>query len=198
MRYQRQITLPEIGAAGQARLAHASVLIIGAGGLGSSAATYLAAAGVGRLGLVDFDRVDVTNLHRQILYGTSDVGRSKLEAASERLQELNPDIVIDTHETRLSSANALDLLRPYDIILDGTDNFVTRYLVNDACVLLGKPNVYGSVLRFDGQASVFSTPKGPCYRCLHPKPPPRYLLPSCTVGRVTWVHLCHCGTIHAT
>ena len=197
-RYQRQITLPEFGAAGQSRLAGASVLIIGAGGLGSPASIYLAAAGVGRIGLVDFDRVDETNLHRQILYGTSDVGRPKLEAASERLRDLNPEIAIDTHPVRLSSENALDILRRYDVILDGTDNFATRYLVNDACTLLGKPNVYGSVLRFDGQVSVFSMSDGPCYRCLFPEPPPPHLVPSCAEGGVLGVLPGIIGTLQAT
>jgi sulfur-carrier protein adenylyltransferase/sulfurtransferase len=198
VRYARQITLPEIGTEGQRKLSQASVLIIGAGGLGSPAATYLAAAGVGRIGLVDFDRVDASNLHRQILYGTSDVGRPKLEAARERLEDLNPEIAIETHDERLMASNALDLIRPYDVILDGTDTFATRYLVNDACVLLGKPNVYGSVLRFDGQASVFSTPHGPCYRCLHSEPPPPHLVPSCAEGGVLGVLPGIIGTIQAT
>jgi molybdopterin/thiamine biosynthesis adenylyltransferase/rhodanese-related sulfurtransferase len=197
-RYSRQIKLPEIGSAGQARLASGSVLVIGAGGLGSPAAIYLAAAGVGRIGLVDFDRVDETNLHRQILYATSDVGRSKLEAASERLLALNPELSLVTHDTRLTSANALDVLRGYDVVLDGTDNFATRYLVNDACLLLGKPNVYGSVLRFEGQASVFATAGGPCYRCLHPEPPPPHLVPSCAEAGVVGVLPGIIGTIQAT
>ncbi|MGZ8868567.1 MAG: HesA/MoeB/ThiF family protein, partial [Thermoanaerobaculia bacterium] len=149
MRYQRQITLPEIGEHGQRKLGKASVLIVGAGGLGSPTSIYLAAAGVGRIGLVDFDRVDITNLHRQILYGTSDVGRPKLEAARERLNDLNPEVAIETHETRLTSENALEILARYDVVIDGTDNFATRYLVNDACKMLGKPNVYGSIFRFD-------------------------------------------------
>jgi molybdopterin/thiamine biosynthesis adenylyltransferase/rhodanese-related sulfurtransferase len=186
-RYARQITLPEIGAAGQEKLRRASVLIVGAGGLGSPAALYLAAAGVGTLGLVDFDRVDVTNLHRQILYGTSSIGRPKLEAARERLEDLNPDVHIVTHDARLTSENALDIIRDYDLVLDGTDNFATRYLVNDACVLLGKPNVYGSIFRFDGQVSVFATNDGPCYRCLYPEPPPPGTVPSCAEGGVLGV-----------
>jgi molybdopterin/thiamine biosynthesis adenylyltransferase/rhodanese-related sulfurtransferase len=186
-RYARQITLPEIGTAGQEKLRRASVLIVGAGGLGSPAALYLAAAGVGTLGLVDFDRVDVTNLHRQILYGTSSIGRPKLEAARERLEDLNPDVRIVTHDARLTSENALDIIRDYDLVLDGTDNFATRYLVNDACVLLGKPNVYGSIFRFDGQVSVFSTSDGPCYRCLYPEPPPPGTVPSCAEGGVLGV-----------
>jgi len=197
-RYARQTTLPELGEAGQAKLRAASVLVIGAGGLGSPASIYLAAAGVGRIGLVDFDRVDVTNLHRQILYGTSDVGRPKLEAARARLLDLNPEIAVTAHEARLSSENALEILRDYDVILDGTDNFATRYLVNDACVLLGKPNVYGSVFRFDGQVSVFSTPEGPCYRCLYPEPPPPGLVPSCAEGGVLGVLPGVIGTLQAT
>jgi sulfur-carrier protein adenylyltransferase/sulfurtransferase len=197
-RYSRQVRLPEIGPAGQAKLANGSVLVVGAGGLGSPAATYLAAAGVGRIGLVDFDRVDETNLHRQILYTTSDLGRPKLEAARERLHGLNPEVSVETHDTRLTSANALDILRGYDVVLDGTDNFATRYLVNDACVLLGKPNVYGSVIRFEGQASVFSTSDGPCYRCLHPDPPPAHLVPSCAEAGVLGVLPGIIGTIQAT
>ena len=197
MRYQRQITLPEIGEAGQRKLGAASVLIVGAGGLGSPSAMYLAAAGVGRLGLVDFDRVDVTNLHRQILYGTGDVGRLKLDAARERLIDLNPDVAVETHEVRLTSENALEILARYDVVLDGTDNFATRYLVNDACTLLGKPNVYGSIFRFDGQASVFATPDGPCYRCLHAEPPPPHLVPSCAEGGVLGVLPGVIGTIQA-
>jgi adenylyltransferase/sulfurtransferase len=198
MRYDRQLTLPEIGPAGQARLAAAAVLIIGAGGLGSPASIYLAAAGVGRIGLVDFDRVDETNLHRQILYNAADVGRPKLEAAREHLLALNPTTIIETHDARLSSANALDILRNYDVILDGTDNFPTRYLVNDACLLLGKPNVYGSIFRFDGQVSVFATPDGPCYRCLQPEPPPPHLVPSCAEGGVLGVLPGVIGTLQAT
>ena len=174
------------------------MLIVGAGGLGSPAALYLAAAGVGRIGLVDFDKVDVTNLHRQILYGTSDVGRPKLEAARERLSDLNPDVTLETHDVRLTSENALDILGLYDVILDGTDNFATRYLVNDACVLLGKPNVYGSIFRFDGQISVFAMPDGPCYRCVQPEPPPPHLVPSCAEGGVLGVLPGVVGTIQAT
>ena len=197
-RYTRQTTLPEIGEAGQRKLRDASVLIVGAGGLGSPTALYLAAAGVGRIGLVDFDRVDVTNLHRQILYGTSSVGRPKLEAARERLEDLNDEIEIETHEARLSSANALEILAHYDVVIDGTDNFATRYLVNDACVILGKPNVYGSIFRFDGQASIFAMPDGPCYRCLYPEPPPPGLVPSCAEGGVLGVLPGVVGTIQAT
>ncbi len=197
-RYARQITLPEIGEAGQEKLRRASVLIVGAGGLGSPAALYLAAAGVGTLGRVDFDRVDATNLHRQVLYGTSDVGRPKLEAAQERLSDLNPDVRVITHETRLTSENALDILRDYDVILDGTDNFATRYLVNDACVLLGKSNVYGSIFRFDGQVSLFATKDGPCYRCLYPEPPPPGMVPSCAEGGVLGILPGIVGSLQAT
>jgi adenylyltransferase/sulfurtransferase len=197
-RYARHLILPEIGEAGQLRLKQGSVLIVGAGGLGSPSSIYLAAAGVGRIGLVDFDRVDASNLHRQVLYGTSDVGTPKLEAARARLLDLNPDIAVETHDCALTADNALDLLRDYDVILDGTDNFATRYLVNDACVLLGKPNVYGSIFRFDGQASVFFAREGPCYRCLYPEPPPPGLVPSCAEGGVLGVLPGVVGTIQAT
>jgi len=174
------------------------VLCIGAGGLGSPAAMYLAAAGIGRIGLVDFDVVDFSNLQRQLLHGTPDVGRSKLASAKDRLQSLNPHVQIDTYETTVSSENALDLFRPYDVILDGTDNFPTRYLVNDACVLTGKPNAYGSIFRFEGQASVFGTKEGPCYRCLYPEPPPPGLVPSCAEGGVLGVLPGIIGVIQAT
>jgi sulfur-carrier protein adenylyltransferase/sulfurtransferase len=174
------------------------VLIVGAGGLGSPVSIYLAAAGVGTLGLVDFDRVDATNLHRQILYGTSAVGRPKLEAAKERLEDLNDDVRVVTHSARLTSENALEILAGYDLVVDGTDNFATRYLVNDACVLLGKPNVYGSIFRFDGQVSVFGTTDGPCYRCLYPTPPPPHLVPSCAEGGVLGVLPGVVGTLQAT
>jgi len=197
-RYARHLILPEIGEEGQLRLKRGSVLIVGAGGLGSPSSIYLAAAGVGRIGLVDFDRVDATNLHRQVLYGTSDVGTPKLAAARARLADLNPDIAIETHDVALTSDNALDVLRDYDVILDGTDNFATRYLVNDACVLLGKPNVYGSIFRFEGQASVFFAKEGPCYRCLYPEPPPPDLVPSCAEGGVLGVLPGVVGTIQAT
>jgi len=197
-RYARQITLPELGQAGQDKLHAASVLIVGAGGLGSPAALYLAAAGVGTLGIVDFDRVDETNLHRQILYGTSSVGRPKLEAARQRLDDLNPEVRVHTHNTRLTSENALDILGGYDVILDGTDNFATRYLVNDACLLLGKPNIYGSIFRFDGQVSIFAMPDGPCYRCLYPEPPPPGVVPSCAEGGVLGVLPGVIGTLQAT
>lgn len=187
LRYSRHLILPEVGLEGQRKLKAGSVLIIGAGGLGSPLALYLAAAGIGRIGLVDFDVVDESNLQRQILHGTSDVGSPKLESARRRLADLNPGVTIEPHETRLDRTNALDLLRRYDVIADGTDNFATRYLVNDACVLLGKPNVYGSIFRFEGQASVFDARVGPCYRCLYPDPPPPGLVPSCAEGGVLGV-----------
>jgi adenylyltransferase/sulfurtransferase len=196
-RYARHLALPQFGEEGQRKLARGSVLIVGAGGLGSPAALYLAAAGVGRIGLVDFDEVDLTNLQRQILYGTSDVGTPKLEAARARLRDLNPDVEVVAHSGALTSANALEILRDYDVILDGTDNFPTRYLVDDACVLLGKPNVYGSIFRFDGQASVFDAKHGPCYRCLYPEPPPPHLVPSCAEGGVLGVLPGVIGTIQA-
>ncbi len=197
-RYSRHLIMPEVGMEGQRRLKAGSVLCIGAGGLGSPAALYLAAAGIGRLGLVDFDVVDFSNLQRQVLHGTSDVGRSKLESARARLTALNPEIQIETHEATLTSRNALDLFAGYDVILDGTDNFPTRYLVNDACVLLGKPNTYGSIFRFEGQASVFAARNGPCYRCLYPEPPPPGLVPSCAEGGVLGVLPGVIGTIQAT
>src|SRR5438874_3055906 len=196
-RYSRHLIMPEVGVEGQRKLKAASVLCIGAGGLGSPVAMYLAAAGVGTLGIVDFDVVDFSNLQRQILHGTSDVGRSKLDSASDRLNAINPEVRIETYETALSSENALDLFEPYDIIVDGTDNFPTRYLVNDACVLLGKPNVYGSIFRFEGQASVFGLKTGPCYRCLYPEPPPPGLVPSCAEGGVLGVLPGIIGTIQA-
>ncbi len=197
LRYARHLTLPAFGEEGQEKLRRAAVLIVGAGGLGSPASLYLAAAGVGRIGLVDFDDVDVTNLQRQVLYGTSDVGAPKLEAARARLLDLNPEIDVATHHGALTSENALQILDDYDVILDGTDNFPTRYLVNDACVLLGKPNVYGSIFRFDGQASVFDARRGPCYRCLYPDPPPPHLVPSCAEGGVLGVLPGVIGTIQA-
>jgi adenylyltransferase/sulfurtransferase len=172
LRYSRHLIMPEVGMEGQLKLKQARVLCIGAGGLGSPLALYLGAAGVGTLGIVDFDVVDFTNLQRQVIHGTSDVGRKKLDSAADTLREINPNIEIRKFETRLISENALDLFREFDIITDGTDNFPTRYLVNDACVLTGKPNVYGSIFRFEGQASVFATKEGPCYRCLYPEPPP--------------------------
>jgi len=197
-RYSRHLILPEVGIDGQRRLKGARVLCVGAGGLGSPAALYLAAAGIGTLGLIDFDAVDVSNLQRQIIHGTPDIGRSKLASARARLSALNPEIRIETHETKLSSANALALFKEYDVILDGTDNFATRYLVNDACVILRKPNAYGSIFRFEGQASVFATTEGPCYRCLFPEPPPPGLVPSCAEGGVLGVLPGVIGTIQAT
>jgi adenylyltransferase/sulfurtransferase len=197
-RYERQVILPELGEAGQERLARGRVLIVGAGGLGSPAALYLAAAGVGRIGLVDFDRVDETNLQRQVLYGTADVGRMKLDAAGLRLRSMNPDLVVDLHPEAFGPANARALVTAYDVVIDGTDNFPTRYLVNDACVMARTPNVYGSVFRFDGQASVFAMPNGPCYRCLHPEPPPPGLIPSCAEAGVLGVLPGLIGMIQAT
>lgn len=197
-RYSRHLILPDVGVRGQRRLRDARVLLVGAGGLGSPLALYLAAAGVGHLGVVDDDVVDVTNLQRQILHGTASVGRSKLASAVERLHDLNPLVTVEPHETRLTAANALDIVRDYDIVADGTDNFATRYLVNDACVLLGKPNVYGSIFRFEGQASVFATADGPCYRCLYRQPPPAGLVPSCAEGGVFGVLPGIVGTIQAT
>jgi adenylyltransferase/sulfurtransferase len=185
--YSRHLIMPEVGTAGQRKLKAAKVLTIGAGGLGSPLGLYLAAAGVGTLGLVDFDVVDETNLHRQVLFGRTSVGRPKIQAATERLRDLNPHINIVPHEVRLDSSNALDLFKDYDVIVDGTDNFPTRYLVNDACVLLGKPNVYGSIFRFEGQVSIFWGAQGPCYRCLFPEPPPPGLVPSCAEGGVLGV-----------
>src|ERR1700726_2432035 len=186
-RYSRHLIMPEVGMEGQLKLAKAKVLMIGAGGLGAPLGLYLASAGVGRLGIVDFDVVDFTNLQRQITFSTSDVGRPKIQAAKERLAGMNPQIRIDTYETRLTSENALDLLKDYDVVGDGTDNFPTRYLVNDACVILGKPNVYGSIFRFEGQITIFGAPGGPCYRCLYPEPPPPGLVPSCAEGGVLGV-----------
>jgi molybdopterin/thiamine biosynthesis adenylyltransferase/rhodanese-related sulfurtransferase len=196
-RYSRHLIMPEVGMEGQKKLKAGSVLLIGAGGLGSPLGMYLAAAGVGRIGIVDFDVVDFSNLQRQIVYSTNDVGKSKLEAASERLRGINPNIQVDTFEEHLTSENALELLNRYDVIVDGTDNFPTRYLVNDASVLLGKPNVYGSIFRFEGQASVFYAKQGPCYRCLYPEPPPPGLVPSCAEGGVLGVLPGIVGTIQA-
>ena len=187
LRYSRHLIMPEVGMEGQLKLKQAKVLCIGAGGLGSPLALYLGAAGVGKIGIVDFDVVDFTNLQRQIIHGTSDVGRTKLDSARETLLEINPNTEVETFATRLSSENALDIFREFDIVADGTDNFPTRYLVNDACVLLGKPNVYGSIFRFEGQASVFYAEQGPCYRCLYPEPPPPGLVPSCAEGGVLGV-----------
>ena len=197
-RYSRHLIMPEVGVDGQRALKAARVLCVGAGGLGSPASLYLAAAGVGTLGLVDLDVVDASNLQRQVLYSTSDVGRPKLEAARDRLTGLNPDINVVRHDALLTSANALEIFKDYDVIVDGADNFPTRYLVNDACVLLGKPNAYGSIFRFDGQASVFATADGPCYRCVYPEPPPPGLVPSCAEGGVLGVLPGLVGTIQAT
>jgi adenylyltransferase/sulfurtransferase len=198
LRYSRHLIMPEVGMEGQQKLKAAKVLCIGAGGLGSPLALYLAAAGVGTLGIVDFDVVDFTNLQRQIIHSTSDVGRPKLESAAEKLKAINPFINLRTFNTRLSSENALDLFREFDIVADGTDNFPTRYLVNDACVLTGKPNVYGSIFRFEGQASVFATEQGPCYRCLYPEPPPPGLVPSCAEGGVLGILPGLVGVMQAT
>lgn len=197
-RYQRQVILPEIGKKGQEKLAASRVLIVGAGGLGSPAAIYLALAGVGRLGLVDFDQVDLSNLHRQILYTQRDIGKPKLHVAKEKLKALNPEIQVDLYETKLTSQNALDILKNYDVIIDGTDNFKTRVLVNDACFFLKKPNVYGSVFKFEGQISVFDTASGPCYRCLYPEPPAQELIPNCAEAGVLGVLPGIVGTLQAT
>jgi adenylyltransferase/sulfurtransferase len=196
-RYSRHMIIPEFGVEGQRKLKEGSVLLVGTGGLGSPLAYYLAAAGIGRLGLVDFDVVDYTNLQRQIIHTTGDVGRSKLESAREKIAAVNPFVTVETHETRLTSGNALDILAGYDLVVDGTDNFPTRYLVNDACVLLGKPNVYGSIFRFEGQASVFDARRGPCYRCLYPEPPPPGMVPSCAEGGVLGILPGIIGTIQA-
>ena len=197
-RYSRHLILPEVGMEGQRRLKAARVLCVGTGGLGSPLAFYLAAAGIGTLGLVDFDVVDASNLQRQIIHSTKDIGRKKLDSAEEKLIALNPALNVVKHDTMLTSANALDILKDYDIVADGTDNFPTRYLVNDACVLLGKPNVYGSIFRFEGQASVFATEDGPCYRCLYPEPPPPGLVPSCAEGGVLGILPGLLGVIQAT
>jgi sulfur-carrier protein adenylyltransferase/sulfurtransferase len=197
LRYSRHLIMPEVGMEGQLKLKQAKVLCIGTGGLGAPLGLYLTAAGVGRIGLVDFDVVDSTNLQRQVLFGTTDVGKPKIQAAANRLRDLNPDIQIDTFETHLTSENALEIMKGYDIIVDGTDNFPTRYLVNDACVILGKPNVYGSIFRFEGQITVFGYPGGPCYRCLYPEPPPPGLVPSCAEGGVLGVLPGIVGTIQA-
>src|SRR5213594_3940734 len=198
MRYSRHLIMPEVGMEGQLRLKAGKILTIGAGGLGSPLALYLAAAGVGKIGIVDFDVVDLTNLQRQILHSTDAIGKPKLQSAKERLHALNPEVEVKLYETRLTSENALDIFKDYDIVVDGTDNFPTRYLVNDACVLLGKPNVYGSIFRFEGQASVFGAPGGPCYRCLYPEPPPPGLVPSCAEGGVLGILPGTIGLIQAT
>ena len=197
-RYARHLILPEVGLEGQTKLKAARVLAVGAGGLGSPLALYLAAAGVGTIGLVDFDVVDASNLHRQVLFGTSDVGRPKLEAAAERLHEVNPHVRVEPFPYRLTSENALEIVGAFDVVADGTDNFPTRYLVNDACVLTGRPNVYASIYRFEGQASVFAAPGGPCYRCLYAEPPPPDLVPSCAEAGVLGILPGLLGTIQAT
>lgn len=197
-RYGRHLIMPELGMDGQRRLKASSILLVGTGGLGSPLALYLAAAGVGRLGLVDYDIVEETNLQRQIIHGVSSIGKSKIESAAQRILDINPNVQIDKYEVPLTSENALEILEPYDIIIDGTDNFPTRYLVNDACVRLGKPNVYGSILRFEGQLSVFYAKEGPCYRCMFPEPPPPGLVPSCAEGGVLGVLPGTIGTMQAT
>jgi molybdopterin/thiamine biosynthesis adenylyltransferase len=197
-RYSRHLILPEVGMEGQQRLKAAKVLCVGTGGLGSPLALYLAAAGIGTLGLIDFDTVDSSNLQRQIIHSTKDIGRKKIDSAQEKLNALNPALNVVKHDTMLTSANALEIFAQYDIIADGTDNFQTRYLVNDACVLLNKPNAYGSIFRFEGQASVFATEEGPCYRCLYPEPPPPGLVPSCAEGGVLGILPGLVGVIQAT
>src|SRR5580700_906929 len=198
LRYSRHLIIPEVGIEGQQKLKAAKVLLIGAGGLGAPLGLYLSAAGVGRIGLVDFDVVDFTNLQRQVIHSTADVGRNKIDSAAEKMKGINPNVTIVKHEVALSSENALDILKDYDIVVDGTDNFPTRYLVNDACVLLGKPNVYGSIFRFEGQATVFAYEGGPCYRCLYPEPPPPGLVPSCAEGGVLGILPGTIGLIQAT
>src|SRR5438874_2756989 len=198
-RYSRHLILPEVGLSGQKKICSSSVLCIGAGGLGSPIAMYLAAAGIGKLGILDFDMVDFSNLQRQIIHGTEDVGRPKTQSAKETLNRINPHVEVIIHNARITSENALELIRPYDIVVDGTDNFPTRYLTNDACVLLRKPNVYGSIFRFEGQASVFAPHLGgPCYRCLYPEPPPPGMVPSCAEGGVLGVLPGLIGCIQAT
>jgi adenylyltransferase/sulfurtransferase len=198
LRYSRHLIIPEVGIEGQQKLKAAKVLLVGTGGLGAPLALYLAAAGVGKIGLVDFDTVDFTNLQRQVIHFTADVGRKKLDSAAEKMKAINPNVEIVRHEVALSSENALDILKDYDLVVDGTDNFPTRYLVNDACVLLGKPNVYGSIFRFEGQATVFAYEGGPCYRCLYPEPPPPGLVPSCAEGGVLGILPGTIGLIQAT
>lgn len=198
LRYSRHLLMPEVGLQGQIKLKNSSALIIGTGGLGSPVALYLAAAGIGRIGLVDYDIVDSSNLQRQVIHGTSTVGKLKVESAKERLQDLNPDIQVDIYNEPYTSENALRIAKDYDVIIDGTDNFPTRYLTNDVCVMLGKPNIYGSIFRFDGQVSVFHAEKGPCYRCLFPEPPPPGLVPSCAEGGVLGILPGTVGTLQAT
>lgn len=198
LRYSRHLILPEVGMEGQVKLKNAKVLMVGTGGLGAPLGLYLAAAGVGRIGLVDFDVVDFTNLQRQVIHGTKDVGKKKLDSAAESMLDINPFLQIDKFEVALTSENAMDIIKDYDMVVDGTDNFPTRYLVNDACVLSGKPNVYGSIFRFEGQATVFAYPGGPCYRCLYPEPPPPGLVPSCAEGGVLGILPGTIGLIQAT
>jgi len=198
LRYSRHLIMPEVGMDGQLKLKNAKVLMVGAGGLGAPVGLYLAAAGVGRIGVVDFDVVDFTNLQRQVIHGTKDVGRKKLESATNRMHDVNPNVQIDGYDVALSSENALDIISNYDMVVDGTDNFPTRYLVNDACVILKKPNVYGSIFRFEGQASIFAYPGGPCYRCLYPEPPPPGLVPSCAEGGVLGILPGLIGLVQAT
>ncbi len=198
LRYSRHLIMPEVGMEGQLKLKQASVLLVGAGGLGAPLGLYLAAAGIGRIGLVDFDVVDFTNLQRQVIHGTKDVGRKKIDSAFETMRDINPFVQLDRHETALSSENAFRIFKDYDYVVDGTDNFPTRYLVNDACVLLNKPNVYGSIFRFEGQATVFAYEGGPCYRCLYPEPPPPGLVPSCAEGGVLGILPGIIGLIQAT
>jgi adenylyltransferase/sulfurtransferase len=198
LRYSRHLIIPEVGLEGQRRLKDARVLMVGAGGLGSPIGLYLAAAGVGTLGIVEFDVVDETNLQRQLLHGTKDVGRKKLDSARDRLRDANPHVQVIPHEARLTSENALEIIRQYDVVVDGTDNFATRYLTNDACVLLGKPNVYGSIFRFEGQSTIFCAKDGPCYRCLYPEPPPPGMVPSCAEGGVLGILPGLVGVVQAT
>src|SRR5262249_11767294 len=198
LRYSRHLIMPEVGMEGQLKLKNAKVLLVGTGGLGAPLGMYLAAAGVGKIGLVDYDVVDFTNLHRQVIHGTKDVGRKKLDSASDTISDINPNVTIDRHDVLLNSENAMGICANYDLIIDGTDNFPTRYLVNDVCVLLKKPNVYGSIFRFEGQATVFAYPGGPCYRCLYPEPPPPGLVPSCAEGGVLGILPGIIGLVQAT
>jgi len=198
LRYSRHLIMPEVGMDGQEKIKKASILLIGCGGLGSPLSMYLAAAGIGRLGLVDFDLTDFTNLQRQVAFGTQDVGRPKVDATKDRIKQINPNVEVTTYRTKLTADNVMDIFKEYDIIIDGTDNFPTRYLVNDACVFLKKPNVYGSIFRFEGQATVFWAEKGPCYRCLYPEPPPPGMVPSCAEGGVLGILPGTIGLIQAT
>src|SRR5580765_7838344 len=198
LRYSRHLILPEVGMEGQLKLKNAKVLMVGAGGLGAPLGLYLAASGVGRVGIVDFDVVDYTNLQRQVIHGTKDVGRKKLDSAADSMLDINPYMTVDKFDTAITSENALDIIKDYDMVVDGTDNFPTRYLINDACVLLKKPNVYGSIFRFEGQATIFAYPGGPCYRCLYPEPPPPGLVPSCAEGGVLGILPGVIGLIQAT